>query len=100
MSEASGLPEQDPRTTATKPSWKTGEFWLQLAAIVLPLLLGSQLIPPDSVWMRIILFAISVLGALGFTAVKGAEKRQAIRTAGDVAIAEAQKPVPEKGGDS
>ena len=47
--------------------YKSTEFWLNLAAILIAALLGSGALPVDGPVEKIVLMIASVLGALGYT---------------------------------
>jgi hypothetical protein len=51
-----------------KPGYKTTEFWLSMAAIIVGALLASGVLPADSVWLKVAGIVSSVLGAIGYTA--------------------------------
>lgn len=57
-----------------KPGYKTTEFWLSLAAMVIGALASSGLIIDGSVWAKIVGVVGSVLGALGYTAARAYAK--------------------------
>jgi len=50
-----------------KPGYKTSEFWLSLAAIVLGLLFASGLVADGSTFAKVLSLGASLLGALGYT---------------------------------
>ena len=52
---------------ATKPGWKTSEFWLALAAQVIPILQGTGVIH-GSDGEKYAGFAVQILALLGYTA--------------------------------
>jgi len=49
-----------------KPGYKTTEFWLTLAAILVGALLASGVLPTDGTWVKVVGMAASILGALGY----------------------------------
>ena len=53
--------------TPTKPGYKTTEFWLSLAAILLGALFASGAISDGGTVAKVAGLASSVLGALGYT---------------------------------
>lgn len=63
-------------TTATtvKPGWKTSEFWLNIAAMLLGALFASGLLVNNTA-IQIAGMAATVLGALGYTVVRGGAKK-------------------------
>jgi exo-beta-1,3-glucanase (GH17 family) len=50
-----------------KPGYKTTEFWISLAAVIIGSVVASGIVPADSVWERIIGLVVSALAALGYT---------------------------------
>ena len=58
-----------------KPGYKTTEFWLSLAALVLGALLASGAIGEDSGSGKILAFAASALTALGYSVSRGMTKK-------------------------
>lgn len=62
---------------ATKPGFKTSEFWLAAAAQILGLLLASGAITPDSQWDRIAGLATVALATLGYSASRSQVKSAA-----------------------
>ena len=58
-----------------KPGYKTTEFWLSLAALVLGALLASGAIGEESGTGKILAFAASALTALGYSVSRGMTKR-------------------------
>lgn len=74
------------------PGYKTTEFWLKLAAIVLTALFASGAIPTTGTAAMIAAIAATVLGALGYTVsrtiVKTAETKAAANdnTAAEVSV--------------
>lgn len=66
----------------TKPGWKTSEFWLSLAAVVVAAVLGSGLLPEGSPWAVGLGIAAAVLASLGYTAARTALKRDAAKLTG------------------
>lgn len=59
----------------TKPGYKTTEFWLGLAAMVLTALYASGVIPTGGAAATVAAMAATILGALGYTVVRGATKK-------------------------
>lgn len=53
-------------TTTTKPGYKTSEFWLKLAALVLTALYASGAMTNNTA-LAIAGIAATILGALGYT---------------------------------
>jgi hypothetical protein len=50
-----------------KSGWKTSEFWLSLAAVVVGACLASGVFPSDSQWEKLAGVAVTVLAAFGYT---------------------------------
>ena len=50
-----------------RPGYKTTEFWISLAAVIICSVVASGIVPADSVWERIIGLVVSALAALGYT---------------------------------
>ena len=50
-----------------KPGWKTTEFWLSCAAIVVGALFASGAVAPDSSADKLLGLAATVLTTLGYT---------------------------------
>lgn len=68
------------REGSDKPGWRTTEFWLSLAAIVVSMVTASGLAVDGSTLATIVGLAASVLGAMGYTRGRGA-----VKTPSDVA---------------
>jgi len=62
---------------AAKPGYKTTEFWLSLAAMVIGAAMASGAFGDESTLGKIVGLAASVLGALGYTITRGAVKKAA-----------------------
>jgi hypothetical protein len=60
---------------ATRPGYKTTEFWLTVAATLLGAAFASDLIPTDSKWAQVLGLAASVLSSLGYTVSRTMVKR-------------------------
>lgn len=62
-----------------KPGFKTTEFYLSLAAMILGAVAASGLIPADGPWLQILGLATSMLAGLGYTGqrmvIKSGERR-------------------------
>lgn len=50
-----------------KPGYRSTEFWLSLAAMLLGALMSSGLIESGSTWDKLVGIGASILGALGYT---------------------------------
>jgi hypothetical protein len=53
--------------TAVTPGWKTSEFWMKLAALLLTALYASGVIPTSGVGAQVAAIAATILGAVGYT---------------------------------
>lgn len=71
-----------------KPGYKTTEFWLSLAAIIVGALIASGVIPTDSSWMKLLGMASSVLATLGYTGARVLTKGTELKNAAITAIAD------------
>jgi hypothetical protein len=74
----------DPTPVVVTPGWKTSEFWLSLAAMLVGAVLSSGIIPSGSIWTQIVGVLATILGALGYQVA-----RTAVKT-GALAVAEAK----------
>jgi len=72
-----------------KPGWKTTEFYLSLAAIVVGALVASGAFPADSPWFKLLGIAASILAALGYTGARMIVKKDAAKKAAILGTAEA-----------
>lgn len=88
-------PISDPKTTDTKPGFKTTEFWLSTAAMIVGLVLASGIFSPDDPSSAKILQALglvsSILASLGYTAGRAHTKATAIKSAAMASVAEGLK---------
>lgn len=57
-----------------KPGFKTSEFWLAFAAMLIGTFVASGLLGPDHVAMRIAGLGLDILAALGYAVVRGKVK--------------------------
>jgi hypothetical protein len=74
-----------------KPGYKTTEFWLSLAAILIGVLISSDVIPVEHPIAKLLGIAASVLGALGYQVSRSLAKASAAKSA---AFVEASKSGP------
>jgi len=58
----------EPTHPAEKPGWKTTEFWLTLAAVLIAAFLNSGVLPDTSIAVKIASIAAAALASLGYTA--------------------------------
>ena len=63
------MSEIDP-VPATKPGFKTTEFWLSTIAVVLGIVLASGAVPDGGIVAQIVGGVLSVLSSLGYTAAR------------------------------
>lgn len=68
-------PAADP--PPVKPGWRTTEFYLSSAAVLLGVLYASGLITTGSPWDRLAGIAATLLAAMGYTVVRGSVKSAA-----------------------
>jgi hypothetical protein len=81
-----------------KTGYKTTEFWLSLAAMVLAALIGSGVFDAGGGISKLLVLAASALTALGYTVarsmVKNIETKAAALTAAEKVIAADKEPTP------
>jgi len=75
-----------------KPGYLTTEFWLSAAAILIGGLIASDIIPIGSDIHKVLIFASTVLSALGYTLARGFVKG---RQAAGSALVEASRANPQ-----
>lgn len=61
--------------TEVKPGYKTTEFWLSFAAVVVGIVVASGVVPADTGWERALGLVVSGLAALGYTGSRLAIKK-------------------------
>jgi hypothetical protein len=81
-------PVLDPGSPAQKPGYKTTEFWLSLAAMLIGALLAADVFPSDSPVLKILGVVSSILGALGYQVSRAIVKSSGNKSA---ALVEASK---------
>lgn len=59
----------------TKPGYKTTEFWLSFAAVIVGAIQASGIVPSEGPWNQVLGMAISALVALGYTGARMAMKK-------------------------
>ena len=79
MPETTTITTTPPTVTATlatteKPGWATSEFWLKMLAILLTALFASGAIPTTGTAATVAAIAATMLGAIGYTVVRGQVK--------------------------
>lgn len=86
---------EDPSNSSVKPAFKTTEFWLQLIAIVVGLLLSSGALDgQDPSLSKALVSVAAILGALGYTGLRTSAKNRAAEGAAAVAVAREMAKVP------
>lgn len=63
------------QTSASKPGFRTSEFWLSLVVIIFGVLMSSGAVAEDSTPAKIIGGIMAVLGALGYTGARAQVKK-------------------------
>lgn len=76
------LPENDPKSPAQKPGWRTSEFWLTLATSVVGGLLAAGVWPDDSQIMKVLGVGAVLLSNLGYQVQRGYVKSSGNKAAG------------------
>jgi len=56
------------------PGWKTSEFWLSLAAMLVGAIVTSGALTPGSPWEKLVGIAAMVLAAMGYSVSRGIAK--------------------------
>jgi len=64
--------------TTVKPGWKTTEFWLAKAAMILGALYAVDIIPSGGPWEKIAALACAVLASCGYSVSRGLAKSAAL----------------------
>jgi hypothetical protein len=64
-------------TNTVKPGYKTTEFWLSFAAVMVGAVQASGLIPNEGAWNQILGLVVSALVAMGYTGARIAVKKAA-----------------------
>ena len=64
----------EPVSPATKPGYKTTEFYLSTAAAVLGAVMASGLVPSAGPWAQLVGIAAVVLSSMGYTVSRGMAK--------------------------
>ena len=59
------------------PGYKTSEFWMKLLATLLTAFYASGVIPTSGTTSQVVAIVATMLGALGYTVVRGAVKTAA-----------------------
>jgi len=61
------MSETTTETVTVKPGYKTTEFWLSLAAVLVGAAVSSGAIPETGPYAQVVGLVASVLGGLGYT---------------------------------
>lgn len=62
---------------SVKPGWKTTEFWLTVAAMIVTMLLASGVWTVDSTWGKILSGLAAVLASAGYSIARAGTKKAA-----------------------
>lgn len=66
--------------TVDKSGWKTTEFWMNLAAVIVAYLMATGIAGDEtSLFSRALVAVAAALAALGYTASRAVVKRESIR---------------------
>jgi hypothetical protein len=60
-----------------KPGYKTTEFWLSTAAVVLGVVVASGIVPSGGAWDQAVGLIVAALAALGYTGSRVSLKKEA-----------------------
>jgi hypothetical protein len=60
-----------------KPGYKTTEFWLSVAAMLVGAILASGIVPNTGIWMQLAGIATTLLNGLGYSVSRGIAKNNA-----------------------
>lgn len=64
-----------PVEPAMRPGWKTSEFWLASAAMLLGSLQASGALASESVWEKVVGMGLMALASMGYSYARGQAKR-------------------------
>ena len=67
MTDDKPIPFAPVEKPVEKPGFKTSEFWLVAATVLVGLLIGSGAIPAESVWAKALGFIASALASMGYS---------------------------------
>jgi len=62
-------------TNNIKPGFKTTEFWLSFAAVMVGAVQASGIIPSEGAWNQVLGLVVSALVAMGYTGARIAIKK-------------------------
>lgn len=74
--------------TEIKPGYKTSEFWMSLAAVLIGAVMASGVLdslPQDNPWVRVLGIVASILGALGYQVSRTMTKNAATNAIASIA---------------
>lgn len=91
MTMADDTPENDPGSPAQKPGYKSTEFWLTMAAMLVGVLLSAGIFPDGGPAVKALGIASSILGLLGYQVQRGLVKASGNKAA---AFVEAARTAP------
>lgn len=77
MTSSSRNEETHGNAPASKPGYRTTEFWLTAAAAVTGLLISSGIVPTESAWAEALGLVAAALASMGYSVSRGAAKRGA-----------------------
>ncbi len=60
---------------ATKPGYKTTEFWLTAGATFVGLAIASGIVPETGVWPKIVGLVVAAFTSMGYTVSRGMAKK-------------------------
>jgi hypothetical protein len=84
-------PEHNPVSQAVPSGFRSSEFWLSLAAVLIGAVAASGLLPAESPWIKVLGLVATVLAALGYTASRGLVKARVTEGAAAIAVAQAER---------
>jgi len=75
-----------------KTGYKTTEFWLSFAAMLLGAVMASGLVPSDGPWLQILGLGAAALAGLGYTGARMVLKGNETKATAIIKAAEASTP--------
>ncbi len=85
-------PVNDPKSPAQKPGWRSSEFWISLASMIVGALLASGLIADDSTWGKLLGMAAMLLTSLGYQVSRTVVKASGNKAAAVASVANPTQP--------
>jgi hypothetical protein len=67
--------ETNTTPVATKPGYKTTEFWLTAGATFVGLAIASGIVPETGVWPKIVGLVVAAFTSMGYTVSRGIAKK-------------------------